>query len=582
MDSSLSSDGSEDDKALMRYSKASLPAPPPLRPQIARSPEIDETKLAPLPQKPWKAERFPYGFDDSLIIDDLDVVPSPLGRSSDVFDLLHTPVASRRVSLADSHIMNHFPVSDPLGLDTPQIQRIKIEPEEFRLLELKQTDKMAVEASSTNIVPAVKPSIISEKAERKDLEPTTVTSFIAQEHLVPTVQKRLSISSADASETLQPIENAQNFEKTDPQDEKFQKIEEKKRKDSISGKPQVRFDPKNLVISEYSPEELSENCKTLVVIGMAKCPETLNHRTWTEKVFPKISVWFGEYKIPTIDNISLGVIRFTCPPLFRKTPSESDSLFAVRIEGKSNTASNIPFKLQFPRWDRGEKRLRSPREMMSSNKRRFSFLEEEIAETEEQELHEEEELDRRATTMVERVVRLMISPDNSAEMINEISPENGLNFLHTAVFCGASVEVIQMLLSHGADPNVRTGLDGNTALHFACEQGNVSCAKALIKAGATVTALNDKGLTPLDVILSREENEADNELFLLLNDLAPNSPRKPTSPRPPGSSPPRPSSSSNHEINHEQLPTHMKLLRDTLNLSRLNIKLLPLRVLHII
>ena len=297
MDSSLSSDGSEDEKFLMRHSKASLPAPPPLRPQIARSTEIDETKLAPLPQKPWKTERFPYGFDDSLTIDDLDVVPSPLGRS-DVFDLLHTPVASRRVSLADSHILNHFPISDTLGLDTPQMQRIKVEPEEFRLLELKQTDKMAVETSSTHVAPVVKPSTISEKAERKDIEPTTVTSSIAQENLVPMVQKRLSITSTDASEALQPIENAQSLEKTDPQDQKLpHRFEEKRRKDSISGKPQVRFDPKNLVISEYSPEELSENCKTLVVIGMAKCPETLNHRTWTEKVFPKISVWFGEYKV---------------------------------------------------------------------------------------------------------------------------------------------------------------------------------------------------------------------------------------------------------------------------------------------
>src|SRR5690606_40496243 len=74
--------------------------------------------------------------------------------------------------------------------------------------------------------------------------------------------------------------------------------------------------------SDVCSSDLRENAKTLVVIGMGKLPETLNWRSWSEKVIPKISVWFGEYNVPVFDNVALGVIRFVCPPHFRNHRSE--------------------------------------------------------------------------------------------------------------------------------------------------------------------------------------------------------------------------------------------------------------------
>ena len=74
-----------------------------------------------------------------------------------------------------------------------------------------------------------------------------------------------------------------------------------------------------------------------------------------------------------------------------------------------------------------------------------------------------------------------------------------------------------MLLSNGADPNIKTrNAEGNSALHLACDQGNVAVAKALVAAGADVNLLNGQGCTPAELIMCREENEADGELFSIL------------------------------------------------------------------
>jgi hypothetical protein len=55
-----------------------------------------------------------------------------------------------------------------------------------------------------------------------------------------------------------------------------------------------------------------------------------------------------------------------------------------------------------------------------------------------------------------------------------------------------------MLLEGGVDTTHR-GLGGFTALHYACQRGNVAIAHALIKAGFEVNSKNDSGETPLHI-----------------------------------------------------------------------------------
>ncbi|XP_058876965.1 ankyrin repeat domain-containing protein 54-like isoform X2 [Acipenser ruthenus] len=67
---------------------------------------------------------------------------------------------------------------------------------------------------------------------------------------------------------------------------------------------------------------------------------------------------------------------------------------------------------------------------------------------------------------------------------------------------GNDVETVQLLLSHGADPNQRDGL-GNTALHLAACTNHVPVITALLRGGARVDALDRAGRTPLHLAKSK-------------------------------------------------------------------------------
>ena len=57
--------------------------------------------------------------------------------------------------------------------------------------------------------------------------------------------------------------------------------------------------------------------------------------------------------------------------------------------------------------------------------------------------------------------------------------------------------LLEVLLSVGADPNVKDDKEGNTALHEATLGGDEEVALLLIRSGADVNAINNEGLTPL-------------------------------------------------------------------------------------
>ncbi|CAM9260323.1 unnamed protein product, partial [Sphacelaria rigidula] len=71
--------------------------------------------------------------------------------------------------------------------------------------------------------------------------------------------------------------------------------------------------------------------------------------------------------------------------------------------------------------------------------------------------------------------------------------------LYNAVVIGGDIRTVQVLLRAGADPNVPCGVEGRTAVHTACQHGDIRAGmlRALIKHGTDVRALDDRNTTPL-------------------------------------------------------------------------------------
>lgn len=84
--------------------------------------------------------------------------------------------------------------------------------------------------------------------------------------------------------------------------------------------------------------------------------------------------------------------------------------------------------------------------------------------------------------------------------------------LHVAAALG-HVEILRLLLQHGAAVNVQCGEDKLTPLHLAAEQGYPVCVQVLIDAGGMVNATNRKKQTPLHLAVLAQCTEA-TELLL--------------------------------------------------------------------
>ena len=77
------------------------------------------------------------------------------------------------------------------------------------------------------------------------------------------------------------------------------------------------------------------------------------------------------------------------------------------------------------------------------------------------------------------------------EMLHYQHPPKFTSILHEAVE-GDQPDVIQLLLLHGFNPNVRARGD-LTPLHLAVLKGHDGCVRALIENGADVTLKDDQG-----------------------------------------------------------------------------------------
>jgi ankyrin repeat protein len=79
-------------------------------------------------------------------------------------------------------------------------------------------------------------------------------------------------------------------------------------------------------------------------------------------------------------------------------------------------------------------------------------------------------------------------------------------FLHWAA-AGGQNEIVELLITNGADVNAKDSLDG-TPLHLAAREGHMETAELLIAEGAYVNAKTaDGGGTPLDVAIQFKELE---------------------------------------------------------------------------
>ena len=81
--------------------------------------------------------------------------------------------------------------------------------------------------------------------------------------------------------------------------------------------------------------------------------------------------------------------------------------------------------------------------------------------------------------------------------------------LHSAVAyrqSSVAYEIAEMLLAHGADPNVFQG-GGWTPLHAAAVHGQLALAKLLLVHGADVNAVSENGKTPLQMAAHSENQK---------------------------------------------------------------------------
>ena len=94
-----------------------------------------------------------------------------------------------------------------------------------------------------------------------------------------------------------------------------------------------------------------------------------------------------------------------------------------------------------------------------------------------------------------------------------VKDKNGLTPLHwtfkkiyTLNFAFKSIEVIKLLIEHGANLNAQDN-NGNTPLYDACWYGYLEIVQSLLNRGADVTMETAKGITPLEIAAERNHKE---------------------------------------------------------------------------
>ncbi|XP_059057779.1 protein phosphatase 1 regulatory subunit 12B [Achroia grisella] len=118
-------------------------------------------------------------------------------------------------------------------------------------------------------------------------------------------------------------------------------------------------------------------------------------------------------------------------------------------------------------------------------------------------------LDAAACGDAARLASLLLA---DARQLN-VADENGCSALQRASADG-HVEVVHLLLQHGADPNKQDLVHGNTAAHEAAWKGYSRCVALLAGGGADLRARNAGGFTALHLACQNGHNQSCREILL--------------------------------------------------------------------
>jgi ankyrin repeat protein len=102
-----------------------------------------------------------------------------------------------------------------------------------------------------------------------------------------------------------------------------------------------------------------------------------------------------------------------------------------------------------------------------------------------------------AFTRNSKVVKYLVGKEINLNAVND----EGQTALHLATI---SEELLQILIEAGADINMKDP-EGNTPLHLAALRGNLKTAEYLVKKGAKVNVVSNKGNSALFLVLDNEE-----------------------------------------------------------------------------
>ena len=90
----------------------------------------------------------------------------------------------------------------------------------------------------------------------------------------------------------------------------------------------------------------------------------------------------------------------------------------------------------------------------------------------------------------------LINEDFSADCILDSCQRNQNTVLHTAMSYG-QLDILDILLKYGGDPDTRSRYHGQMILHQAARQNNLAAVRMIVKYDADVHALDDEGRMPL-------------------------------------------------------------------------------------
>eukprot|EP00931_Biecheleriopsis_adriatica_P006124 TRINITY_DN107580_c0_g1_i1.p1 TRINITY_DN107580_c0_g1~~TRINITY_DN107580_c0_g1_i1.p1 ORF type:complete len:1225 (+),score=206.47 TRINITY_DN107580_c0_g1_i1:29-3703(+) len=113
-------------------------------------------------------------------------------------------------------------------------------------------------------------------------------------------------------------------------------------------------------------------------------------------------------------------------------------------------------------------------------------------------------------------VRKLLVPDHNGQVLDvdaATKDSYGMTPLMLAA-AGGHLEVISELLYCGAKPNLRTAVNGDTALHFAAQNGMAQACELLISKGAEIQA-NNVGATPAQMLHRTGTPSTDNLMEVL-------------------------------------------------------------------